>query len=163
MPHKRALRTRQVRNPYELLAAAIVLQARGEWLCLQRNGHGGPPWPEGAEREELEEFFRSPWCEALCLWSGIDYHVLLGQTVDAPPPPKPPKTPKPRALPRALEVLRQGPTTVRALEKALKVPHRTAQYILDFALQEGLVKRVGSRWTGYTYYLVATEGEDPPP
>ena len=160
MPYKRALRVRQVRNPYELLAAAIVLWAREEWLCLQRNGHGGPPWPLGAEREELEEFFRSPWCEALCQWSGIDYHVLLGQTVNAPPPPK---TPKPRALSKALEVLRQrGSVTVRELEKVLRCSRRTTYCILRYMYREGLVRREGSRWTGYTYYLVPTEGEASP-
>ena len=160
MPRKRerALRTRQVRNPYELLAASIVLQALEEWLCLQRNGHGGPPWPLGAERAELEVFFRSRWCESLCQWSGIDYHVLLAQTVDAPPPPKPPKTPKPRALPQALAILQQrGSVTVRELEKALGCPHRTACYILEYMLREGLAERTGSRWTGYVYTL--TEGE----
>jgi hypothetical protein len=108
--------------------------------------------------QELEEFFRSPWCEALCLWSGIDYRVLLAQTVDAPPPPKPPKTPRPRALPQALEVLRQrGSVTVRELEKVLGCPRRTARYILDFALREGLVGRTGGRLEGYVYTL--TEGE----
>ena len=160
MPRKRerALRTRQVRNPYELLAASIVLLAREEWQALQRNGHGGPPWPEGGELGELQEFFSSEWCRALCSWSGIDYHVLLAQTVDAPPPPKPPKTPKPRALPQALEVLRQrGSVTVRELEEALGVPHRTACYILEYMLRERLAERTGSRWKGYVYTL--TEGE----
>jgi hypothetical protein len=159
MPHKRALRTRQVRNPYELLAAAIVLWAREEWLCLQRNGHGGPPWPLAAEREELEEFFRSPWCEALCQWSGVDYHVLLAQTVDAPPPPKPPK---PRALSQALAILQQGPTTVRELEKALGCPHRTAHYILTYAYQQGLVRRERGRWKGYIYTLAEGEASTTP-
>jgi predicted DNA-binding transcriptional regulator len=46
---------------------------------------------------------------------------------------------------------------VRALEKALGVPNRTACYILEYMLREGLVKRQGSRWTGYVYTL--TEGE----
>jgi predicted DNA-binding transcriptional regulator len=48
---------------------------------------------------------------------------------------------------------------VRALEKALGCPRRTARFILNFALREGLVRREGSRMAGYTYYLVATDPE----
>lgn len=64
-----ALRWRAVCDPYEALAAAIVLHALREW----RRGDG--------DREELAAFFRSPWCASLCDEGGIDYRALLRQTV----------------------------------------------------------------------------------
>jgi len=64
------VRLRHVRGPYQALAASIVLQGLWEWETLQRNEHGGPPWPLAGERGELQEFFASEWCRDLCDWGG---------------------------------------------------------------------------------------------
>ncbi len=83
------IRWRRVRNGYEALAAAIVLQARAEWERLQREGRDHTldrkgnvlPWPWGSDLEELREFLTSEWCAYLCEEGGIDHEVLLRQTV----------------------------------------------------------------------------------
>ena len=161
------VRLRHVRGGYQALAAAITLQALQEWEALQRNGRDGPPWPEGGERGELLEFFASEWCRALCDWGGLDYFRLRALTIDAPPvPPEAAPRKNTTAWPRkntiawrVLEALQRGPVRAPRLARDLGCDTSTVNDLLVRLLQEGKVRREGSRWTGYTYYLVATEGE----
>jgi hypothetical protein len=160
------VRLRAVRGPYQALGAAVVLQALQEWEALQRNGRDGRPWPEGGEREELLEFFSSTWCQTLCDASGLDYHRLRRLTIDAPPvPPEAAPRKNTTAWPqqntiawRVLEALQRGPVRAPILARDLGCDTSTVNDLLVRLLREGLVKRTGSRWRGYTYYLTP-EGE----
>ena len=170
MPRKRwtcsGVRLRHVRGGYQALAAAITLQALQEWEVLRRNGHGGgPPWPEGGELGELQEFFSSTWCQTLCDAAGLDYFRLRALTIDAPPVPPEAAPPEPTAPQentiawRVLEALQRGPVRAPSLARDLGCDTSTVYDLLIRLLRAGKVRREGSRWTGYVYYLVATEGE----
>jgi predicted transcriptional regulator len=158
------VRLRHVRGGYQALAVAVVLQALQEWGRLRHNGHDGPPWPLAGERGELQEFFASEWCRALCDWGGLDYFRLRALTIDAPPeapeaaPPKPTAPRKNTIAWRVLEALQRGPVRAPRLARDLGCDTSTVNDLLIRLLQEGKVKREGSRWTGYTYYLTP-EGE----